>query len=280
MELGWKLTRDTGFFCAADLCQVQVAGKLRALTDRWRKRHSCTLCLPARDSQLAYTLVTLQAALLANLSLNTWGVDTRRTGNRRPLDLVCTFAPGKKNYGVEGRLWVELKVWSEDLFPHELDRWQTKLEEELPQEQARDSTLQGVLLLAAAVGKGTSARWPKPTLVATLWSSSVGRWQKLAGTFGRVARGQARHKPPVQEVLNKLGVATTEDEEEVLYLKHLLKRLGLPVRNAGRRAVTLSALLAKRGVHGRIFKKKLLNECGQAPWLLSEATLLAVYPHL
>ena len=280
VELGWKLTRDKGCCCAADLGRVQVAGEVRAFTDRWRKRLNCTLCLQAKDAELAYKVVTLQAAVLDNLSLNAWQVDTRRKGKRRPLDLLCSFSPGKKNYGVEGRVWVELKVWSEHLFDEELENWRTKLETELPQEQALDSTLKGVLLLAAEVGRGTAGSWPKPRLVATLWSTSAGRWQNLAGTFGRVKRGQARHKAPLQETLNKLGRSTTVSEEEVLHLKHLLKLLRLPVRNAGQRAVTLNALLAQRGFRGRIFQKKVVNECGQEPWLLTEETLVAVYPHL
>ena len=280
VELGWKHTRDKGFCCATDLGQVQVAGEVRALTDRWRKRRSCTLCLPAKDAELAYKLVTQQAAVLDNLSLNVWQVDTKRKGKRRPLDLLCSFSPGKKNYGVGGKVWVELKVWSAHLFDDELENWKTKLEAELPQEQALDSTLKGVLLLAAEVGRGTGTSWPKPRLVATLWSTSAGRWQNLAGTFRRVKRGQARHKPPVQETLNKLAKSTTVSEEEVFHLKHLLKLVRLPVRNAGQRAVTLNALLAQRGFRGRIFQEKVANECGSEPWLLTEETLVAVYPHL
>ena len=202
-------------------------------------------------------MVQQQAALLNTLHLNTWLVDTKRPGNKRPFDLVGTFVPGQKTYGVHGRVWVELKCWSAATFGEQLGKTQDTLQDEFLKEQARDPTLQGVLVLASKVGQPTGGSWPKAALLATLWRDTEADWKTLAGKPQRVSRGQSRNKPPLQEVWDNLEWKTTAQNHKVARLSDFFGQLRLPVGNPGQRASTLNALLQQSGTTGRVYQTKL-----------------------
>ena len=283
VELGWKLSRERGFgnLGATDLRQVGVGGELRFLTEgRWRKVQRCTLQLTAQDAQFANTAVQKQATLLGDLGLNTWVVDAKRADKRRPFDLVCCFNPGKKNFGVEGKLWVELKVWGEARFDDELAEWKEKLSKELRKEQGRDCNLGGVLLLAARVGRAGGS-FQAPALVAALRTVSSDAWLELSGSLRKAARGQCKtKKKPLQEVWDEMEWPLTAQRQKVGLFRHFLAALGLAVNNAGQRAGTMNTLLQQRQVSGRVFEANLAQKAGRKPWVATKATLRALYNYL
>ena len=284
VELCWKLSRDKGFgsLGASQLRQVEVGGELKVLSDdRWHKTRSCTLQLALRDAALALAVVKKQGAMLGDLGINVWQVDTRPQGGTRTFDLLCSFTAGRKNYGVTGKLWIELKVVSAHRFDEDVAAWKNQLQLALPEEHERDCDLNGVLLLVAKVEKGAGGQWLAPELSATLKALSAASWQHLAGGSQRASRGQCKTtKPPLQTVLGNMEWLLSDTGTRVGLLRHFLGAFGLPVNNAGQRAATMNTLLQKGGFEGRVKEVKLANKTGRKPWVASKETFRALYKHL
>ena len=282
VELGWQLTRDKGWGLvgSADLCKVEVWGQLRVLTEGvWRKTKKCTLQLAAKDARLAHALLKKQCAMLGDLGLNTWLVDHNPEGSSRWLDLVGSFCPGRKNFGVQGRVWVELKVLSDRNFATDVAVHKGVLEKGLEAERRRDSSLQGVLLLVAEVGVGAAGQWATPQLSAALKFFSCESWQNAAGTLLKASRGRCKTaKPTVQAVLDSIRWEKTEPGgRRVGLVAQFLKALSLPHKNPGGRATTLNSLLAKAGATGTAYKTKVVGMPGRQPWVASEDSFRALY---
>ena len=147
----------------------------------------CELQLRSADAQLAKTLLRKGRDLLADLDFNVWHTDFWEPGCSKRLDLVGDFGT-RHNLGVDGRVWVELKVFSEAAFQKEVDKWKKSLAESLATEHSRDATLQAVMLLAAKVPPFSGGRWGRPVLHATLLALGSDTWQELHGAR-RAARG-------------------------------------------------------------------------------------------
>ena len=98
------------------------------------------------DAALAYTLFRKQSSLLVDdLRFNVCEVDRRSvTGS---LDLVGFFV--NKFHDCPGRVLVELKAWGAHKFDDNLKSQKEELPARLEKERARDSSLCGVLLVAA-----------------------------------------------------------------------------------------------------------------------------------
>ena len=98
------------------------------------------------DAALAYKLVRKQSSLLTNdLRFNVCEVDRRSvTGS---LDFVGFFVD--KFHNCPGRVWVELKAWGATKFQERFEKEKDELPARLERERRRDSSLCGVLLVAA-----------------------------------------------------------------------------------------------------------------------------------
>ena len=98
------------------------------------------------DAALAYTLFRKQSSLLVDdLRFNVCEVDRRSvTGS---LDLVGFFV--NTCHDCPGRVLVELKAWGARKFDDNLKTQKEELPARLEKERARDSSLCGVLLVAA-----------------------------------------------------------------------------------------------------------------------------------
>ena len=282
VELGWKLLRDTGILVATKLRQVEVSGQLRVLTEgSWRNTQRCSLQLAPRDAALAHKVVTKQCAMLSGLDINVWFVDVRPQGGSRTYDLLGSFSPCCKNFGVVGKLWVEIKVVSARRFEEDVEKWQKDLQLALPQERQRDPDLGGVLLLVASVEGGAGGQWAAPTHFAALKAASSEHWQVVAGAVKKASRGKCKgQKPPLQTVLDKMEWLPTGTGSKVGLLRDFLRAFGLPVNNTGQRAEAFNALLAKERFEGRLEQVKLANKTGRWPWVASRSTFHALYKHL
>lgn len=275
VELGWKLARDRGLgaVTSAALGKVLVAGDLRV---QGVVATQCDLQLRAEDAELAKTLLRKQRALLTDLGFNVWAVDFWQPGCSKRLDLVGDFGL-KNNFGIQGRVWVELKVVWEGQFAKTVREQKTVLAEGLATESVRDPTLQGVLLLAAKVPRVSGGRWGAPSLHAMLLARGSGVWLDVAG--GRkAARGQVTGaKPPLAKVWPEMEWHLTDNGQRVGLLKHFLGALRLPLKNAGQRAGTLNGLLRQSGKTGRLVEKKLQSKTGRKPWVASKDTFRDIY---
>ena len=280
VERGWKASRDKGLGAVTegDVNQVTVAGKLRLQAgERWTAATSCTLQLRPQDAALASTLLRKQRALLADLGLNAWSVDKGGAANKRSLDLLADFSTSK-NFGVQGRLWVELKVLAAATFEAEFAKCKETLEELFAKEEKKDKSLGGVLLLAACVGTGGRTAWTAPTLVASLKKRSSPKWQLLAGAARRAARGQCKStKPPLATLWSKMEWFEQQTGPNVGLLKHFLQGVRLPCKNPGQRASTFNSLLRKGRCQGRVISGRLKNKCGKRPWVATKQTFRKLY---
>jgi hypothetical protein len=284
VELCWKLVRDRGFGAlgVALVRKVEVGGELRVLSEgKWRSAQRCTLELALRDAALAVAVVKRQSAILNDLGINVWQVDTKPQGSASTFDLLCCFHAGSKNYGVAGKLWVEIKVVTARRFDEDVATWRAQLEVALHTEHARDPDLQGVLLLVASVAKGAGGQWAAPAHFAYLKALSSDSWVVLAGAAKKTSRGKCQtQKPPLQTVLDKMEWHTAATGSSVGLLRDFLRAFGLPVNNAGQRAETFNQLLRQSGCKERIKEVKLANKTGRKPWVGSKRAFRELYKHV
>lgn len=236
----------------------------------------CDLQLKAEDANLVKTLLHKQRDLLTDLGFNVWCVDFWQPGCSKRLDLLGDFS-SRRNFGVEGRAWVELKVFSDATFHKEVEHWKAQLKETLLTESQRDASLRAVLLLAAKVTRTSGGRWGAPTLHAMLLVSGSEQWLDLAGAR-RAARGQAKGaKPPLAKLWGKMEWHQTQGGQSVGLLKHFLASLRLPLKNAGQRARTLNGNLRQAGKTGRLVQTRLKSKAGREPWVASRQTFRDLY---
>jgi len=275
VEAGWKLARDKGgcTVTSEELGQVAVSGDLLV---NGAPARQCHLQLRTEDAKLTETLLHKQRTLFSELGFNVWAVDFWEEGCSKRLDLVGDFGV-RQNFGVQGRVWVELKVFSDATFKKEVEKWKAKLVPSLDTECERDSTLKAVLLLAARVPRASGGRWGTPTLHPMMMAQGADDWVSLTG-MRRAARGQAKGvKPPLATLWSKMEWHLTEDGQRVGLLKHFLQSLGLPLKHTGQRASTLNGLLKKGGKTGRLVETKLKSKAGRKPWVARKDTFRDIY---
>lgn len=274
-ELAWKKVRDKGFglVTCADIGVVDVSGDLLL---QGVALESCKLQLGEEEKSLVLAVLKKQRAFFTEVELNVWSVDFWEPGCSRRLDLLGDFGV-RQNFGVLGRVWVELKLFSEARFDKEVKEWRDKLEVCLGQENQRDPTLQGVLLLAASVPRVPGARWGAPTLHGMLLAHGSSGWISLA--CGRkAAPGQVKGaKPPVAALLRKMEWHHVSKGKEVGLLNNFLDGLGLPCKRSGQKAATYNALLRQAGKPGRLVETKLKTKAGRPPWVAGKNTFRDLY---
>jgi len=275
LELAWKKVRDKGLglVTSADIGVVGVSGDLLL---QGVAVQSCQLQLREEEKNLVLALLKKQRAFFTEVELNVWSVDFWTPGCSRRLDLLGDFGV-RRNFGVLGRVWVELKVFSEARFDLEVKEWKEKLGVCLDTENQRDPTLQGVLLLAASVPRAPGARWGAPTLHGMLLAHGSSRWISLA--CGRkAAPGQVKGaKPPIAELLGKMEWHQVSKGRQVGLLNNFLDGLGLPRKRSGQKAVTYNGLLRQAGKSGRLVEKKLKTKAGRPPWVAGKSTFRDLY---
>lgn len=264
-----------------DVCTVEVAGELLVLDDGcWRKLRKCTLRLEEKDAKLAVELLGRQRSLLAGLKINIWKPDVRMPGKLGSYDLLCDFSTDQ-SFGVKGRLWVELKQLSAATFASQVANIKEHLEEKFPKVHRLDSSVGGVLLLAASVPKEGRA-WGAPVLAAWLWSGSGG-WKCLVkGPPTRVARGQCKvQKPPLEEVFQSMAwMKVPRQAQKVGLVSHFLKKLKLPRNNVGKRCETFNTLFQRERLPHRLEQKEFDNFAGQDPWVGTASVFESLYQFL
>lgn len=279
LELGWKLARDRGLSAvtAGDLRQVHVSGELRIKSgERWRAARTCDLELRVEDANLAEKLLVKQRGLLTDLRINVWAVDCNPGGRRSvTFDLVGDFS-GPQHYGVTGKLWVELKVFSEANFEQSVETCKADLKEKLTAVRRQDATIGGVILVAAKVDRVGSG-WSTPVHLVTLLVPSASGWAALVGGSKRPARGQCGNtKLPLAKLWEKMEWHQATDGRVGL-LSHFLAALDLDEDKPGDRATTFNQLLRKQGHAGRVYNTKLPSKAGRKPWVASKDTFRALY---
>lgn len=197
---------------------------------------ACSLRLGPAEVALALALVRQQRDLLADFRLNIWTLDIQRRVAKGSFDMLGDFC-GDQNWGVTGRVWVELKVYSATSFGDSVQKAKDELETGLREERPADPSLGAALLLAAQV-ELQGGTWKVLSMLALLKPVASG-WKCVAGKQKTVARGQSKQKPPMAEVLQNMEWVRMGSGETVRYLKDFLaavqgfqkKSRGDPKRN-------------------------------------------------
>ena len=218
-------------------------------------------------------------AFFADLRLNVWSVGKGGTAKRRSLVLLADFC-NSENFGVEGRLWTDLKVLDKATFEAELASCEQELEERFAKEGKKGASLGGVLLLVARVAPHGGG-WSAPTLVATLKKRASPKRLDLAGVTKRPARGQCQStEPPLATLWGKMEWFEQQVRPKVGLLKDFLGGLRLPGKKPGQRASTFNSLLGRCGCQGRVFAGRLKNKCGRRPRVATKKPFRKLYTFL
>jgi len=190
---GYCKTHGFGRLSPASVSRVHVSGGSLQVKQgqRWRRVPSCDFELAPQEASFAVSVVRKHRAFFDDLGLNLWEADLRMPNRLGCYDLVGDFSV-KKNFGVLGLVWVELKVFSGQGFAGKLQAQRTLLEEKLEQVNLANSSVEAVLLLAARADK-VGRSWQAPTLAAQLLVADGSDWQTLAGRApAKIPRGRAK----------------------------------------------------------------------------------------
>lgn len=265
VESGYKLCQKGGLGLVAKkgLKKVRVAGKLQVLEGgTWEEASAVSLSLRSQDEALAVKLLTKQREFLSDLHFNWFCTDAQRSGSKS-LDLVGDFST-KRNFGVTGLVWVEVKAFGKLSFEKRAKRTRTTLRTEFASLQSRDPSFEAVLFLAAEC-ETLGGDWGTPKLKAELLTSADGEWQKLGGRR-KAARGQAQGKPSFLNLWGRLQKHTTAEKgQKVRLLKHFLRELRLPHNSTTQRVETYNKLLRAASRTERLVQEKVLELSGSAP---------------
>ena len=279
LEEGWKASRDKGLsrVSAEDVKRVRVSGKLRIYSgQQWRASSSCTLQLAPEDCTLVLTLLHRQRELFSDLHINIWAVD-QQGRCKNTFDLVGDFSTSG-SFRVEGKLWIELKVFSEATFEEELDRCTAHLKTAFRGEAGKDPDLGGVMVVASKVGRCGRHSWAAPVLTATLLKLSASSWRCIVGEKKRKGRGMAKKpKPSLEEVWAEMEWVDARGGGKVGLLMQFLEAVNRPAHTPGKQARTYNKRLANAGFNGKIYQCELKTKCGQDPWVGAKATFRDLY---
>lgn len=217
--------------------------------------------------------------MFADLKLNIWATDRSLLGTTGSADLLADFST-KRNFGVRGRLWIELKVMSSTGFGKKLQERQAQLQAKFLEVHKADATLEGVMIVAAKASRDGRI-WQSPDLVAQLLVAGSSEWQTIAGKSPiKPLRGKAKcnTKPALQDCLDQTEWVTHPvTRQRVGYLNHFLVALGLPENSLSKRTPGFNTLLQQEGLTDRVTRVKLPHQPGQAPWLASREALRCLY---
>ena len=280
VELGHSLARDhgKGTVTAEQLEKVAVKGQLMLFDGgSWRHTRSCSLALRPEDAKLANLIFLKQRAFFADLQLNLWFTGPHNRGVGKGLDLLGDFS-GPVEFGVEGRLWVELKVLSAATFARSLHQQESLLPALLEKAQSADTSIGAVLLVATKVEK-TGNSWEPPVLIAKLYDGN--EWLDISSGGGcRVAAGHVRAatKPSLQTVFAKMQwQCRPQGGPRLGQVSHFLDELGLQSGNAGKSANSLNKKLDRTTIQGRFEQVDFPDRPGAQPWCGTKALFRAVY---
>jgi hypothetical protein len=276
LESGYKLCHKgaLGLVAEADLKEVRVTGKLQVLEgSAWNETSAVSLGLRSQDAALALKLLKKQRELLSDLDSNWFLTDTQQGGSKS-LDLVGDFST-KRNFGVLGRVWVEVKPFGKQNCKVQADKARATLRTELGSLKRRDQRFGAVLFLTAEC-ETLGAHWGTAKLNAELLRSEEGEWESLTGKR-KAARGQAQNKPSFAQLWTGLEKHTTVGREKVRLLKHFLQKLRLPFNDTPRRKNTYDSLLRSAKRPDRLGQEKVLEKSGLEPVVGNKATLRELY---
>jgi len=275
LERGLKVAQEKGLghVTAGDLDKVHVVGTLEVMTDgTWQSAARTDLALRSQDSELSLSLLQDVRAYLHQKGFSATGVDVRVPGTRISLDMLGDCIMGSPLF-VAGKVWVEVKVCSQDTVHRTMTKESKRLVAKLPRVQEKIPAVEAVLLLCAVVEK-TGHTWGHTHFMAKMLGPDG--WQEVSV---RAAASRGRLATPfdlvslwekLERFTNPAGVGA-----QVALLRSFLEGMKLPGGNPGKRAAGLNRLLEAAGRPERLFRGKVGSKPGE-PWLGSKSTFRQV----
>ena len=275
-----KLLKEEGLQAVR---KVELSGPNLQVADaawRFRRVAQCELELLREDAAFVQDMVKQHRGIAADLRFNFWEVDKKMKNRLGHFDFLGEFSTVKKNWGVEGILWVEMKVVKDGIFVDDkLELRRQELEGKLPRVVAAHPEVEGVILLVTKVQKD-GRKWSKPENPVQLHQVGGG-WKALAGRAPKkVARGKAKRKPGLQELWNTLP-SEKIDGEQCFYVADFLVALGLPKDTIKKRVPVYNAMVADQDpAADELFQKKMDHKSGLPPWFGNRSAIRALYAAL
>ena len=285
VEKGHRLARDVGLggVSAEGLGKVQVVGDLKVFQGgTWKAcgaASGCSLALREPDALCALTVLSQHRTFLSDMGLNIWLVGHYSAALRRSLDLVGDFST-HRNHGITGKVWLELKAYTDGNFECKLRKAKAQMEEDVKVLHKGNAAYKAAVLLVSKLSKAGGA-WERPAMVASLWKD--GAWIDMSPGAGRGPRAgtlAGSQKPSLAEVWEGMSWDTLGDGKNVGCVTHFLQAVGFTSGSPGKRSATFNKILQLRGHPGRLFRTKIESKQGQKPWVGTKAEFRQIYKHL
>lgn len=275
-----KLLQEEGLQA---LRKVPLSGpnlQVEAAAGRFRKVAKCELELLREDAVFVQNMVQQHRGIAADLRFNFWEVDKKMKNRLGHFDFLGEFSTVKKNWGVEGILWVEMKVVQDGIFVDDkLEKKRLALEEKLPRVVAAHPEVEGVILLATMSQKDGRS-WHKPQTLVQLFKvgANSGDWKTLSGRAPKkVARGKATKRPGLQELWDALP-SERIDGEQCFYFADFLVALGMPKDTIKKRVPFYNAMIAEHDPEAdELFQQKMAHKSGLPPWFGNRSALRVLH---
>ena len=280
-----RLARGVGLgaVSAEDLGEVQVMGGLKVFHGgAWKAFGAAAgggLAVRETGAQCASTDVRKQRAFLSDMGLTCGTLGQYSAALRKSLDLVGDFS-AHLNYGINGKVWVELKVYAGGNFEGMVSEPNTQLNGEFEVPQRGNACYHAAMLLIARLSKAGGS-WETPVTVAALLRD--GAWVDVAPVACRLPRAvtvRASQKPSLGEVWERTTWDTLASGKNAGCVVHSREAVGLPTASPGKRAATLDGLLKLRGHAREFFRTNIENKQGGMPWVGTKAEFRQVYKPL
>jgi hypothetical protein len=176
-------------------------------------------------------------------------------------DLLGDFSTSK-NFGANGAVWVELKLFAASDFEDKFEKAKGKAAKTLVALKRVKAGVDAVMLVAVKVEREGSS-WVSKALVSQIQLTGSQEWRKVAGKAPKpITRGRADPclKPTWQQLLDKLGDwKHTETGETVYSLNKFLKEMHLPRSSLKKRMVGFQEILKSNGISTKFEKPGFPN---------------------
>ena len=225
------------------------------------------MALQPAEQEIAVALMKKQREFLADCGFN-FEPCVFSPVLRKGLDLVGDFS-SSRNWGITGKVWIELKAFTCATFDFSLGLEEKKVKAQFLTLQGSDPRYHSAMLLACRLKKEGSA-WGMPSVKTKLLVD--GEWQDIsrgAGRKHRAGKVSPVSKPNLAKVFSNMAWDTVDGGGKAKYgiASEFMTQMGLKAGNPGKRCDTWNGMLENAGKPYRFTREKFLDKPGQEPWV-------------
>jgi hypothetical protein len=280
--------KGLGEVSSSDVDRVHVLGDLQIFQQgafvQCSRGAGCSLRLQPADQQVAVAVMLKQRGFLADCGINVEPC-VYSPALRKTLDLVGDFST-TRNFGISGKVWIELKAFSAATFDKSLageEGEEGKVKAQFQTLRASDPRFHSAMLLAARLTQ-EGAAWGTPAVVAKLLID--GEWKDItagADRRPRAGRVSASRKPNLAKVFQKMSWDHVDGRgggAKYGMVSDFMKEMGLKLGNPGKRAGTWNKIFANANQAMRFSRQKILDKPGSEPWMGTKDAFRFIWENL